>query len=185
MYLCGVEIYYLLSRIFWLEFTTYNSNYTSANKPDGIIVVIWENEGKNIWVPLKLSLPLRSCWVKKPHGHSGRALLWCRWDIVFLSFGGTRRLKSYPKHMHLSEVMPFAVSFIPPFVLSYNPNYIHQAHQPSHNWNLILTSFRTFSTSKLSGAADAILYCVEPIFNVFCDENGREIGLETVVNRNR
>ena len=54
-----------------------------------------------------------------------------------------------------------------------------------HIIGILLTSFRTFSTSKLSGAADIILYCGEPIFNVFYDENGRELELEIVVNRNR
>ena len=40
IYIYIVELYHLYSRIFRLEFMKYNSNYTRAHKPGGIIGVI-------------------------------------------------------------------------------------------------------------------------------------------------
>ena len=39
-YIYSVELYHLYSHIFRPEFMKYNSNYTRADKPDGIIGVI-------------------------------------------------------------------------------------------------------------------------------------------------
>ena len=116
----------------------------------------------------------RSIWGARCYGVDG---------TLFSFLQGYPGVKKWSE-AHLSEVIPFVVSYISPFVVSYNPNYTIRLISHRIIW-ILLTSFRTFSTSKLSGAADAILYCVEPIFNVFCDENGRELGLEIVVNRNR
>ena len=65
MYLCGVELYHLLSRIFRPEFTKYNSNYTKADKPDGIIGVIRVNEGRNIWAHSNFPSYFEAVVVKK------------------------------------------------------------------------------------------------------------------------